>query len=410
MHGGAYTTGDHDVHGHSRADGDVVTQLRQFFFGHQDAGNIVGATGLLVAEGICRDALDLADNLRRGPPTERRKPQPGILAGVDVVHVSGPDPAFHHEPVLTRHNVHNGAAGGDHPTQSVDAEADDLAILGRHDDGTLQHVAHRGDTLAGLEPLLLHRVDLVGNLRPPATFNLENLLASLADSDTGRGNIGDDTADLADVLLIFTLPGDQHALINQLLVAQGKQAFQILLDQLLLAHQGPPARFQAVNLLIELADSMAQDLDLSVVLAPPHLEQVLLHGQNIRDNRVVTPFQQFVGKADRLFQQALGIQPVNLRQAAVIATLQQFQLGAGLGFTQFNQDVPGLHHAALMHVQVLHNAALQVLDGFVVGIHHHRTRRNHAFGQRRQRSPGDKSTQGDDDHDDPPAHHHVAGQ
>ena len=317
--------------------------------------------------------------------------------------------AFHHEPVFTRHDVHNGVARRDHPAQGVDAEPDDLAVRGRDDSGPLQHVRYRVDAFAGLEPLLLRRGDLVGHLPAPAVFNLQDLLAGLADLHPGRGDVRGQGAQVADGLLVFALAADEHAFINQLPVHEGDQAFQVLLDQAALAQQGLPARLQAAYLFLKLDDAVAQHLYLPAVLAPPHLEQVFLHRQDIGDDRVVAPRQQFVGEGDLLLQQALGVEPVDLRQPAVIAAFQELELGAVLGLAELDEDVTGFDLAALTHVEVLDNAALQVLDGLVLRVHHHGAHGDHAFGQGRQGGPGEEPAQCDGDDDDAPAHHHVAG-
>ena len=291
----------------------------------------------------------------------------------------------------------------------MDAEPDDLAVLGRDDGGPLQHVLHRSDTLAGLEPLQLRQGDLVGNLGAPDMFDLDHLLPGLTDGYPGGGNLRVNKAELANALFVLPLPGNQHTFVNQLLIVQGNQAFQVLFDQRLFAQLGLPARLQAANLLFILVDAMAQDLYLAMILAPPHLEQVLLHRQDIGDDRVVALCQQFIGKADLVFEQALGIQPVNLRKAPVVTAFQQFQLGAVLGLAELDKDVAGLDVAAFTHVEVLDNAALQVLDGLVLRVHHHGAHGDYAFGQGRQGGPGEEPAQGDGDDDDAPAHHHVAG-
>jgi len=168
---------------------------------------------------------------------------------------------------------------------------------------------------------------------------------------------------------------------------QAARVVEVLVEQALLA---APGRHHAVVGLQDdflALDAFLDRLQVRTQRRAPRSEQLLLVVHLGADQRIAGGGHQVGVKADRGGARLLGKQPALDGALAEVALARCLVVGARHGVVEAEQHLPLLHHLAFAHVDLLDDAARQVLHGLALGVQRHQTGAGHAFVQRRESRP-----------------------
>src|SRR3954453_20860815 len=401
-----------------------VTELGDLLCRQRDADGVVALAGALVGGDVGRDAADDAVELRRGALVESGQAQQRLLTDLELVDIDRIDLGLDLEIVGLRPDQHEGVAGGDDAPNRMHGRLQHHAVLRRADVDAAQLVL--GGDLA-----LDHFADLVVGLAQILGDLADHVLVDLDDLELGLGDLAFGLRARGDVLRALAVEAGAGArrggaggvLVPALAVEAGAVAFergqagdlhQVLVIEIphtdeLLLHQrdfpvlGSLLRGEALDLLVELLDALAQLRLLAGASVDANVEQLGFGGEQRLDVGIVAAIEQRLRVVDPVNPALLGLEPRGTRLRRVEILGDDGEVGLGDGVVEPHHDVAGLDHVAIARTHLADHAAGRMLHLFDIGPDDDLTRRDQRARNLHRPSPAAEADQ-EDQHDPKPEH------
>jgi hypothetical protein len=303
--------------------------------------------------------------------------------------------ALDDQGLILRDDVQDGITGAQDTTDRMDLHPHHGTALRRPDHGSLQGFFECADTLAQVEQIRLHRMQLLYDLAHETPLHLDDLQLGFADLDAGRRDRGLVIGTLALQLGGQSLPLTQPALVAQPSLEQFVESGDLFLIELEALALTLRQCFQPADLLLQLTGALFEHLDLAAQRLMACLEDTSLARDGFLDPRVVLHFEQIRGKGDGFIAVTLGDQTRLLGALGQELTANDLQLRPRLGVIEPHQHAPLLHPVALAHQDLTDDPALEMLNGLARTLHSDHTGRHGRAVDGSKRRPQQKAAQPD---------------
>src|SRR3954454_20038000 len=397
---GAVTGLDEGFRRHA-GDQPGVTELGDLFRGQRDADGVVALAGALIGGDVGRDAADDAVELGRSALVEGGEAQQRLLADLELVDIDRIDLGFDLEIVGLRHDQHEDVARGDDPTNRVYGRLQHHASLWRTDIDAAKLVLGGDLALEHFADLVVGLAQILGDLADHVLVDLDDLELGLGDLALGLRARGDVLRTLAVEAGAVAVGRGQAGDLHQVLVIEIADTDELLLHQRDFPVLGPLLRGEALDLLVELLDALAQLRLLAGAAVDANVEQLGFGGEQRLDIGIVAAIEQRLRKVDLVDPALLGLQARRARLGGIEVLGDDGEVGLGDGVVEPHDDVAGLDHVAVMRTQLADHAAGRVLHLLDVGFDHDLARRDQRAGNLHGGRPA-AETDGQDQHDAEP--------
>src|SRR4051812_11703788 len=399
---GAVTGLDEGFRRHA-GDQPGVTELGDLFRGQRDTDGVVALAGALIGGDVGRGAADDAVELGRSALVEGGEAQQRLLADLELVDIDRIDLGLDLEIVGLRHNQHEGVAGGDDATNRMHGRLQHHAVLRRADVDAAKLVLGGDLALDHFADLVVGLAQILGDLADHVLVDLDDLELGLGDLALGLRARGDVLRALAIEAGAVAFERGQAGDLHQVLVIEIPDTDELLLHQRDFPVLGPLLRGEALDLLVELLDALAQLRLLAGASVDANVEQLGFGGEQRLDVGIVAAVEQRLRVVDPVDPALLGLEPRGTRLRRVEILGDDGEVGLGDGVVQPHHDVTGLDHVAIASAQLADHAAGRMLHLLDVGFDHDLAGRDQRARDLHGRSPAAEPDQ-EDQHDPKPKH------
>src|SRR4051812_5524414 len=380
-----------------------VTELGDLFCGQRDADGVVALAGALIGGDVGRDAADDAVELRRGALVEGGQAQQRLLADLELVDIDRIDLGFDLEIVGLRHDQHESVAGGDDAANGMHRRLQHHAVLWRADVDTAKLVLGGDLALDHFADLVVGLAQILGDLADHVLVDLDDLELGLGDLALGLRARGDVLRTLAVEAGAIAFERGEARDLHQMLVIEIADADEFLLHQRDFLVFGSLLRGEALDLLVELLDALAQLRLLASAAVDAHVKQLGFGIEQSLDIVFVAAIEKRLWEFDLVETTLLGLKPRRARLRGVEILGDDGEVGLGDGVVEPHHDVAGLDHVAIASTHLADDAAGRMLDLLDVGFDHDLTRRDQSARNLHRRPPAAEADQ-EDQHDPKPEH------
>ncbi len=350
---------------------------------------------------VGRNAGDDAVQFRRGALVERRQPQQGLLADLQLVDILRVDLGFDLQIVGLRDDHHDGVAGGDHAAHGMHGGLQHHAVLRGADVGPPQLVFGGDLALDEFADLVVGLAQILGHVADHVLIDLDDLQFGFGDLALGLGARSNVLRPLAGQSCGVALERGQPRHLHQMLVVEIANSDQFLLHQRDLLVFGFLLRGKAGDLLVKLGNALAQLRLLPDPAIDANVEQLGLARHDVPDIGVIGAIEQHPGKLDLVEPALLGLQSCGPRPQAIEVLGDDRQTRLGDGVVEPHHHVAGLDEITVSREHFADNAAGRVLHLLHVGFDDDRSRRNQRARDLRRRCPAADPAGQNDNHGQP---------